>query len=579
MKPRRREWKTIAVDGALADRLAVAMGIPRPIATLLASRGFADKETAEHFLNPRLSRLSDPLEMRGMIPAVERLWDAVLRSQRITVFGDYDADGITATALMVGVLQEMGANVRPFLPERLTDGYGLTVGAVKRCLDSHKPELIITVDCGTGAMEAVEVVRSAGADIIVTDHHEASGRETPEFLIVNPKLDGNEATAPLAGVGVAFKVCHALVKHCLRNNPGRAQNIDLRNRLDLVAVGTVADVVPLVGENRILVRHGLERFDSTTSVGLRALKQIAGINAGVDCYHLGFIIGPRLNAAGRLGSADTALELLLTSDPSRARELAAGLDAANQERKRIEDAIVSEAIKEIDGHFDNNRDFGLVVGRAGWHIGAVGIVAARLCARYCRPAAVIGFDENGWGRGSCRSAESVDIVAVLRACSDLLASFGGHKMAAGFVIEKSMSDTFKKRFNEECAARLAPSDLSPAYRVDAWIGLGEVDETLFNQMQRLKPVGMGNPTPVWGVGGVHLAEMPKKIGKNGEHLKMTVASGGAQLSAVAFGMAEHDIPDGPMDVLFNLQEDTYGGRRRLQLNVKDFRPARTETPS
>jgi len=483
----------------------------------------------------------------------------------------------------------LGGEVEFFLPNRLTDGYGLTVDALARCMKTHKPDLLITVDCGTDSVEAIKFAESVGVKVIVTDHHEISKTNSSAVAVVNPKLNGNTDLASLASVGVAFKLSQALMKYGVEQKSQHVAGIDLRNWLDLVAIGTVADIVPLVGENRILVRHGLSLIRESTSLhakrdsvskanngtkertGLKALIHKAGINSTIDCHHLGFMIAPRLNAAGRLGSAETALDLLLTTDVLQARTLAGHLDAANRERKRIEDTIMDEAGQETDGYFDQKKNFGLVLGRQGWHAGTIGIVAARICARYRRPAIVIAFDQQGRGQGSCRSIENLSIIHALRACSDLLVSYGGHKMAAGLVIERENLEPLRVRFNEYCEAELGDSDLRAVWNVEAWINLGEADETLFQAIQKLRPFGMGNPTPTWGVRRVRLVGPPKIVGK--DHLKMVVASGGSQMEAIAFRMAGREIPDEEMDMLFNLQENTYMGRRKLQLNIKDFRQA------
>lgn len=570
----RKQWKTVQVDEALAKDLAGKLDLPVPAAKVLVGRGYGKQDDAERFLNPRLSDLSDPFELPGMIEAVERIWTALTAGQKIAIYGDYDADGVTSTALLVSVLRAMRGQITAFLPNRLSDGYGLTTAALERCVRIHKPQLIITVDCGTCSVEAVEFVRRCGIDIVVTDHHELSGNIAPAFALVNPNLGGNEGTMSLAGVGVAFKLCHALIKWGLNNGKHETQDIDLRNYLYLVAIGTVADIVPLLGENRILVRHGLTRIQQLPDgekCGLKALIDVAGIKTEIDCYHLGFMIGPRLNAAGRLSNAEPALELLLTDDPDRARQIAVELDAANRERKRVEETIVAEAIEEIDSYFEEGVHFGIVAGRAGWHVGVIGIVASRLCGRYRRPAVVVGFDEQGLGRGSCRSVESVDIVEILRDCSDLLVSFGGHKMAAGLVVDNSRFDTFRKRFNELCAEKLEGVDLEPVRNVDAWINLGEADERLFEAIRKFRPLGLGNPAPTWGVSNVRLVGQPRIVGE--DHIKMILASGGTQLEAIGFGMAECEIPEGPIDVLFHLQENTYRGRTMLQLDLKDFRSA------
>jgi len=566
-----KQWRSSKTDAASARTLARVLDVSHPLAMALVSRGFQDPDKAKHFLNPRLSDLCDPFSLPGMSEAVDRIRLAISKGQRIAVYGDYDADGVTGTVLAVSVLRALGADVCPFLPCRLTDGYGLTVGPLDRCLKSLDPELVITVDCGTGAVEAVEMAGKRGVDVIVTDHHEPGGAAAPAVAVVNCRICDIEDTKPLAGVGVVFKLCHALVKDGLNRQKPEVSGIDLRDHLDLVAIGTVADVVPLLGENRILVRHGLARLNRAGSPGLAALKGVVRITSDIDCYHIGFILGPRLNAAGRLGSADAAMELLMTENPDRAQKLAGELDGKNRERREIEERIASEAEEEIDSYFDEDRDFGLVAARAGWHVGTIGIVASRLCSKYRRPTALIAVDETGQGRGSCRSIEEANIVEVLKECSDLLESFGGHKMAAGLAVRAEKVDAFRERFNAVCASKIEGRDVRAVQNIDAWITLGQADQRLCEEIRRLSPFGVGNPTPVWGVREVRLAGRPRVVGK--DHLKMVVVSGGTQMDAIAFGMAGREVSEGAMDILFHLQENSYMGRTKLQLNVKDFRPA------
>jgi single-stranded-DNA-specific exonuclease len=508
-----------------------------------------------------------------MAPAVERIRRAIQEDRRITVFGDYDADGVTAAALLVRVFGRLGARVLAFLPNRLTDGYGLSVPALSRCVAEQRPDLVVTVDCGTGSVVAVRWARERGLDVVITDHHEVSGETAPAAAVVNPKLGGDAATQPLAGVGVAFKLCHALLKHDRDRNGAAAPGLDLRDWLDLVAVGTVADVVPLVGENRILVRHGLARLNAAPCVGLQALLAAAGLAGRAGSHHLGFVIGPRLNAAGRLGSAETALRLLLADDAADAARLAAELEAANDERKRIEDGILREALAEIEGGFDARRDCGIVAGRDGWHVGTIGIVAARLCARFRRPAAVVAFGPDGVGRGSCRSMESVDLLRVLRGCADLLRGFGGHKLAAGLELERRQFDAFRQRFNEGCAAIIGGADLSPVQRVDAWIDLREADEALLAAIRQFEPLGEGNPTPTWGARDIRVVGTPRAVGREGAHLRLTLAHGATQMNAMAFNRTDRDVTQGALDILFRLEENVYLGQRTLRLNLQDFAPA------
>ena len=564
-----KRWCTVETDASAVETLAQEANLPPAVATILVSRGIADAELAGRFLNPRLSDMSDPFLLSGMAAAVERVMAALARNERIVVFGDYDADGITGTALLVSVLRAMGGEPAWFLPDRLVDGYGLTVGALQRCIDLHQPDLVITVDCGTGAADAVEMARGRGADVVVTDHHEASGTPVDAVAVVNPGLGANREAAHLAGVGVCFTLCHALVKRGLEEMPERVKKVDLRDWLHLVAIGTVADVVPIVGENRTLVRHGLARLNKGAGgAGMAALKQAARLSKAADCYHIGFVIGPRLNAPGRLGKPDAALELLLTDDPMRASELADQLESANAERRRIEDTIRAEAEAELETCFDADAHFGLVVGRKDWHAGTIGIVASRLCARYGRPAVVVAFGEDGMGKGSCRSIEGIDVVAALERCSGELVSFGGHKMAAGLVVEHGKFEGFRDSFNAVCAEQLKGRDLRRVQSIDAWISLADADARLLAALDVLRPFGTGNPTPVLGARKVTAVGPPRRVGR--DHLKMLLACGGSQLDAIGFGMADREVPEGPMDVLFYLQEDNYRGRSSLQLNLRDF---------
>ena len=566
----RKRWQEVAYDADAACRVAEALAIPLPLGQVLAGRGLGEPAAAEAFFRPRLNRLSDPFELPDMERALARIWDAIDARESIVVFGDYDVDGVSSTALMVSFLSSLGAMVTPVLPNRINDGYGLTPEILQKCIDPLRPRLLITVDCGTGAVEAVTRANGQGVDVIVTDHHEPPAEIAPALAVVNPKRGGDERVRMLAGVGVAFKVCHGLVKMARRTGRPEAAAIDLRAYLDLVALGTIADIVPLVGENRILARHGLHQLNDPRSLGLRILKEVAGIRDDIRAHHIGFQLGPRLNAAGRLGDAEAALELLLSEDAGRARDLALRLDGANRERQDIENRMVREAREEIDGWFDPGRHFGLVIARVGWHPGVIGIVASRLSQHYFRPAIVIGLDEHGVGRGSCRSIEGFDLVQTLEHCSDLLIQCGGHSMAAGLEIEASRLDEFRRAFNDVAAARLEGRELMPVQRVDAWLELAEADEALFAAQENIRPFGHSNPAPVWAVRGVRV-DRHRIVGNN--HLQLTLAAAGASIDAIGFGLGERDVPAGPVDVAFQLKRNTHRGRESLRIDVQDFRPS------
>lgn len=551
------------------NRLTRETGMPRALCVVLVARGFLDADALDAYLNPRLSRSLDPFLLPQMDRAVDRLIRAIKNDESLVVYGDYDVDGITSTALLVRVLRALGLTVHPFLPSRMDDGYGLGTEPVRRCIEAFHPSCLITVDCGTSSVEAVEAARAAGVEVIVTDHHEPGPHVANAVAVVNPKLGSPDDPARLlAGVGVTFKLCHALLKR-MRAEGMDERGVDLRHYLDLVALGTVADMVPLEQENRALVRHGLAQINQTRWVGLRALIEVAGVREAVDTYHVGFMLGPRLNAAGRLGTATTALNLLLTDDAEAARGWANELDAANKERQTVEAEIVEQAFQQVDAWFRPDQHFGLVAAQQDWHPGVIGIVASRLCARYHRPIVMIALDEQGVGRGSCRSISSFNIVSALDECASLLRKHGGHPMAAGLEIEASQVEAFKQQFNQVAKARLEGTDLRPVQRVDAWISLAEGDRVLQEHIERMNPFGLGNPKPVWAARGVRLLGPPRVLKE--KHLKMTLLDGNIKLEAIAFNLAHKDVPEDRMDMVFQLGLNRYQGRETLQAVVQDFR--------
>ncbi|HOO20384.1 MAG TPA: single-stranded-DNA-specific exonuclease RecJ [Kiritimatiellia bacterium] len=567
-----KRWVTAEADPRVAEDIARTHGFSRAMARALVTRGLVDHAEIEKFLQPRLADLTDPFALPGMQTAVDLILSHIEQGSAILVYGDYDVDGVTATALMIQVLSGLGAVAVPFLPHRIEDGYGLGVETLHRCIENYHPNLIITVDCGTSSVEAVREAARLGIDVIVTDHHEPAAEGVAEACaIVNPKLGGGpEEIRMLAGVGVAFKVCHGLVKAARQRRMEAAEKLDLKTFMELVAVGTVADIVPLLKENRILVYHGLTLLNRTQSVGLRTLIEAAGISGYVDTYHIGFIIGPRINAAGRLGNAEAALELVLTEQEPRARILAQQLDDASRKRQEIEDKIVQEACGDLDGRFDAGRDFGLVVAHPHWHAGVIGIVASRIASRYNRPVVVIGMDDDGVGRGSCRSVPGFDLLKHLQQCSSMLRRYGGHAMAAGLEVDHSRIEEFAARFNEVCAATLSQVDQRRQLLVDAWITPGDIGDPLYHDQNRLRPFGHSNPLPVWAIRNVTPLFPPRVIG--GKHLKILFSMGGRQREAIGFGMGDREVPDGPLDIAFNLILNRYNGQEYLQLHLQDLRP-------
>lgn len=564
-----KRWQFKDCDETAASDLFQNLGsLPRPLAALLVQRGCTTAEQASLFMSPSLSTLHNPFELPDMQKAVDRIWAALKAGERITVFGDYDVDGVCSTALMVRLLRELGGQVSAFIPSRFEEGYGLTAESLTACLEKNHSSLIVTVDCGTNAVASVEAARAAGVDVVITDHHEPEETIANAVAVVNPKCSPDNPGRILAGAGVAFKVAHALLKvgrdrHCVTS-----ASVDLKNYLDFVAVATVTDMVPLLGENRALVRAGFQSLENSVWPGWNALKKLCGITGSIETWHAGFSFGPRINAAGRTGRADTALELFLTDRPERAEELAQLLEDANHERQTIEREIVQEAIDEIDSYFDPEKHFGLVIARDGWHTGVVGIVASRLVGRYARPVAVIGMDGES-GRGSCRSIDAFNVLDGLTECAPLLIKFGGHAMAAGLEVRADCLDFFKKQFNKAARKRLEGADLRPVLNIDRSIELEDISGALMDGLKRTGPFGQDNFEPVWAVHGVDA--IASRILKE-KHLKLTLSNGQTRCEAIGFNMAEK-LPSGPIDVAFTLQENHWNGRTSLQLHLRDIRPA------
>ncbi len=571
-----KQWKLVTGSDGSAETLARQALLPLPLARLLVSRGITSSVEAERYLNPRLSDSSDPFLLPGMEAAVERIWKAISDKSPIAVHGDYDVDGVTSAALMSLVLTRLGAKVSRHLPNRMEDGYGLGLDAVERCIRDDKPGLIITTDCGSSSHQAVAAARAAGVDIVVTDHHEITGEPADALAVVNPKLGTDPSARILSGVGVAFKVCHAVLKRGREHRRKIAADLDLRQYLDLVALGTVADVVPLRGENRILVRHGLAQLNRLERVGLKVLAEVAGVKGEQGTYHVGFVLAPRMNAAGRLGNAGEALELLLTEDAGEAERLALGLESSNKERKRIEVDIMEAAIAQIEATHDLASHYGIVVGDVGWHIGVVGIVASRLVSRYGRPAIVVGFDDEGRGRGSCRSVEGFDLLSGLACCSDHLRRFGGHEMAAGLEVTQEHFGAFRAAFHGTCSDLLKGKSPPRTLLIDGWLTLQEILEKGFVEViSRMEPFGEGNPEPVWAIRNVQVIGKPRLVGK--AHMKMRVGVGADSCEAIGFNMADRlaDFPEGAIDIACMIRTNTYLGRTSTQLHLLDFAPGLT----
>lgn len=572
-----RLWLETKACPVESQRLSERYHLPYPIARILAGRGMKDDQEIQAFLEPRKKNLSDPFGLPDMEKAVRRIWQAILAGEPILIFGDYDVDGVTSTALLSRVLEMLGGKVQRFIPNRKDDGYGLSPEAIQHCLNTFEPKLIVTVDCGTGSAEAVELARVNGVDVVVTDHHEASGEMARPLALVNPKLGDDEAVRMLAGVGVAFKLCHAMILWGCQHDYPRSKEANMRSLMYLVALGTVADMVPLVGENRILARIGIEKLNDPylPDPGIKALIENAGIQQEMSSYHIGFVLGPRINAAGRIGSPDIALEMLLSGSERHADRQAKILEKANKDRQAIEKAIRDEAMAMLEPTFDPSVPGVLVVSSRGWHAGVVGIVASRLVRRFHRPAIVISIAEDGIGRGSCRSIEGFDLIQHLQVADDILLQYGGHRMAAGLDIKEADIDLFRERINARAREVMGDTDLRPHQHLDGWIETSDLNDDFLEAQNRLMPFGHDNAIPVWGLRGVEI-EKVQRVGRDKQHQHLRLifqTANGNKQDAIGFGLGNREVPEGPLDLAFQLRSNEFRGETRLQLMLQDFRAA------
>ena len=572
-------WTLAPLQPALAGQLAQALGITPLLAQCLLNRDQQEPVRIGAFLQPRLKHLADPFLLPNMGAAIDRLIAARTGQEPLVIFGDYDVDGVTSTALLLEVFRGLGWSVSYYLPNRMDEGYGLSQEAVENCLRKYPAKLLLAVDCGSATPNSVAWLQAQGVDVIVLDHHQVSSPAPPALALVNPQLSA-DAAAPagsrpgieLCSAGLAFKLAHALIKRGRQIGlPGTAE-FDLRPLLDLVALGTIADLVPLTGENRILVSIGLERLNSTQRPGLAALKRVAQCSTIVGAYEVGFQLAPRLNAAGRLETAEDALRLLMARDPGEALLLAQNLDQSNRERQKIERGILEEALGAVRAKFDPVRDFVIVEGERQWHIGVVGIVASRVLQQFYRPTIIVGGDGEHW-RGSGRSIAGFNLVEALRECTDLLVRHGGHAMAAGLTIHPDQINAFRSRLNEVARRVLNAEALQPRLRLDAEVRLAELNLPCLSQLDQLKPMGQGNPGVQLCARNLSHLRPLHRLGADKQHVKMWVTDRTATHEAVWWGAGDASLPTGRFDLAFVPQINEYEGRRTVQLRVLDWRQA------
>jgi len=573
-------WSLAAPQPLVERRLVESLGIDGLLARCLVNRGISEIGAAAAFLDPRLSALSDPLELPDMAPAVSRLFEARARSEPLVIFGDYDVDGVTSCALLLEVLTALGWKVECYLPHRIDEGYGLSEEAAANCLARHPVSLLLAVDCGSTAVSTIAQLRARSVEVIVLDHHQISDPPPAAIALVNPRVAVKEAAnrerlatlQNLCSVGLAFKLAHALVKRGRESAMPEAARYDLRPLLDLVALGTIADLVPLQGENRILVATGLDRLNSTRRPGLVALKTVAASAGRIGVHEVGFQLAPRLNAAGRLETASAALDLVRATDPEQAGKLARELDSQNRERQRIERGIVDDVIAGLRTRFEAGRDFVIVEGAMLWHIGVVGIVASRVLREFHRPTIILGGDAGEW-RGSGRSIEGFDLAAALRECDDLLLRHGGHAMAAGLSVRPDQVPALRERLNA-IAGRSLPRDcLQPRLRLDAGTRAAELNTERIEVLAQLEPVGQGNPPVQLLIRDVTVCRPVQRMGREQQHAKLWISDGGPAREVVWWNCPDAVMPKGRFDLAAVPQINEYGGRRSVQLKLLDWRPA------
>ena len=560
-----RNWRERQADVDAVEGLLLS-GVPALLARLLANRGICDPQEASAYLTPTLSTLHDPMLLSGMGKSVDRLCLALSRGERVCIHGDYDVDGVSSTALLIAFFRAVGLDCFSYIPKRLSEGYGLSAQGVDAAAKGGAT-LLVTVDCGITSVAEAVICRESGIDLIITDHHAPSEQIPDAYAIINPLQAG--CLFPfksLAGVGVAFHLVIALRGRLRAQGLLPAAEPDIREYLDLVALGTVADVVPLLGANRVLVSYGLRQLSASPRVGVQALKEVSGVSGQVGCGTVGFRLAPRINAAGRLEDAGLGLELLLTSDGAAAKTIALALDDSNTRRQSLERSTLEQARGMLAEGACRGRK-SIVLGSRLWHPGVIGIVASRIAELFHRPVILFAL-ENGEGKGSGRSIAHFHLLDAIRSCADHLLRFGGHSHAAGISIAETELERFALSFDQVAAGVLDADALIPAMLYDLELSAAQIVESLPMALERMKPFGMGNPEPVFLLKGTVVSG--SRVLKGG-HLKLTLSCGGRSFDAIAFGLADKGVPGGRLDLLFSPGINVWNGKGSLQLTVKDLR--------
>ncbi|MGA2233383.1 MAG: single-stranded-DNA-specific exonuclease RecJ [Tepidisphaeraceae bacterium] len=582
-KPARTHRWNIALPHPLAGELAERLKVSHILAQTLLGRGISDPQDCRAFLHPELKMLHDPGSLPGIHRAAERIAGAIGAGEPIVIYGDYDVDGITATAILWHAIKLLGGVVSYYVPHRIDEGYGLNAAAVEQLIDQGA-KLIVTVDCGVTAVEAAHVARNRGVDLIITDHHDWREGQIPDCLaIVHPRL-GADGIPPypnphICGAGVAFKLAWqtALVQTGnVRVTP--EFRAFLLEAMALAALGTIADVVPLLGENRVLAHFGLTGLKSSKLIGIRALIASAALTGQtLDSYHVGFCLAPRLNACGRMGHARLAVKMLTEAGEAEANEIADYLETQNRARQGLERTIVQQAIAQLEARgFSTDKDRAIVLAGDDWHPGVIGIVAARLVDRYCCPVVLVAMAEHQ-GQGSARSIAGFHLAGALAACAQHLVAHGGHEMAAGLKVERGKFDAFREAFCSFAREHVAGEMMIPELKLEAAVGLGEMTEALVNDLHRLGPFGHGNRKPLLCFRDVRVAGSPRVVGKNGEHLQLMVMQGGARMKCIAFRqgtLANQLKPGTTVELAAEPAINEFNGRRSVELEIKELRIAK-----
>jgi single-stranded-DNA-specific exonuclease len=568
-------WTHKATSRALVSELSRELGTSPVAASLFCRMGLSDALSARRFMNPRLQELDDPFLITHMAEAVERMLVAIKSGETIAIFGDYDVDGVTSTVLLIDFLKRFGVKPTYIVPRRMEEGYGLSRTALERMLDGGRPKLLLAVDCGTNSIDEVRWLKDNGTDVIILDHHTSRDQLTTanDAILVNPHVfDGEEQPwSHLCTVGLAFKFVHALLKKMRAEGDESAEKTDIREYLDLVAMGTVADLVPLTEENRILACKGIERLKNTTRTGIEALFEVTGIERGqtITPFDIAFKLSPRINASGRLADAGTAVEMLLCRDRDKCHAVAQTLDNMNRERQDIERAIAQEAMKTVDERYAQSP--ALVLHSSEWHQGVVGIVASRLANHYRRPAIVLGTEEGGLLKGSGRSVEGADMVQILAPCTKYLETWGGHPMAVGISIKQENLDAFRKAFETSVAALTGSAPVEPELDVSCWIDPDELTEDLFKEIDAIGPYGQGNPQPTIAVRNTKVP-YPATIFGGGHCRFLIEVAPGRRMACVAWRTGlRTPPPNTPLDIAARLTWNVWKGQRTPQLQVEDWR--------